>query len=98
MCIQEGDIPTKWKLSQLYPIPKGEDWNYNLSNVRPIVLIETFRKTVVRILTHRLDKILAEHKILEGPNFAGLSGDSITSPVHIMNNIIEDARQKKKEL
>jgi ribonuclease HI len=98
MCIQEGDIPTKWKFSQLYPIPKGEDWNYNLSNVRPIVLIETFRKTVVRILTHRLDKILVEHNMLEGPNFAGLSGDSTASPVHIMNNIIEDARQKKNEL
>ena len=51
LCIKEGEIPNKWKLSQLYPIPKGEDWNYNLANTHPIVLIETFRKTVVRFLT-----------------------------------------------
>ena len=33
ICIHDGEIPIKWKLSKLYPIPKGEDWNYNLTNV-----------------------------------------------------------------
>ena len=96
--IKEGEIPNKWKLSQLYPIPKGEDWNYNLSNTRPIVLIETFCKTVVRVLTHRLDKILVDFNVLEGSNFAGLSGDSTMSLIHIMNNLLEDARQKNNEM
>ena len=45
--IKEGDIPTKWKVGQLYPILKRENWNYNLANVRPIVLLEAFRKVVV---------------------------------------------------
>jgi len=36
--------------------------------------------------------------VLEGPNYTGLSGDSTASPIHIMNNILEDARQKNKEL
>ena len=98
LCIKEGEILTKWKLSQLYPIPKGEDWNYNLANTRPIVLIETFRKTVVRVLTHRLDKILVDFNVLEGPNFARLSGDSTKSLIHIMNNLLEDARQKNNEM
>ena len=53
---------------------------------------------VVRVLTQRLDKIMVEHNILEGPNYAGLSGNSTASPVHIMNNILEDARQKNNEL
>ena len=98
LCIKEGEILTKWKLSQLYPIPKGEDWNYNLANTRPIVLIETFRKTVVRVLTYRLDKILVDFNVLEGPNFARLSGDSTKSLIHIMNNLLEDARQKNNEM
>ena len=98
MCIGEGKIPVKWKLSQLYLIPKGEDWNFDLSNVHLIVLIETFYKTVVRVLTQRLDKIMVEHNILEGPNYADLSGNSTASLVHIMNNILEDARQKNNEL
>ena len=45
--IKEGNIPTKWKVGQLYPIPKEENWNYNLANIRPIVLLEAFRKVVV---------------------------------------------------
>ena len=98
MCISEGEIPVKWKLSQLYLISKREDLNFDLSDVRPIVLIETFRKTVVRLLTQRLDKIMVEHNILEGPNYAGLSGNSTANPVHIINNILEDARQKNNEL
>ena len=97
-CIAKGDIPVKWKLGQLYPIPKNEDWNYNLSNVRPIVLLEAFRKTVVRIITQRLDNIFVKHNILEGPNYSGLSGNSTSGPIHIMNNILEDVRQKNKEV
>ena len=38
------------------------------------------------------------HKVLEGPNYASLSEDSIASPIYIMNNILEDARQKNKEV
>src|SRR5438876_616888 len=56
-CLATGDIPLKWKLGQLYPIPKNEEWNYDLSNVWPIVLLEAFRKTVVRIVSKRLDQI-----------------------------------------
>jgi len=67
-------------------------------NVRPIVLLEAFRKTVVRVIKQRLDLILVKYKVLEGPNYAGLSGNSTSSPIHIMNNLLEDARQKGKEL
>ncbi len=97
-CIEEGDIPVKWKIRQLYPIPKGENWNYNLSNVRPIVLLEAFRKVVVRVVAKRLDKVLTKFDILKGPNFAGLTGNSTSSPIHIMNNIIEEAREKNNEI
>ena len=41
---------------------------------------------------------MVEHNILEGPNYASLSGNSTASPVYIMNNILEDARQKNNEL
>jgi ribonuclease HI len=97
-CLAEGDIPIKWKVGQLYPIPKNDDWNYNLSNIRPIILLEAFRKTVVRVVNKRLGQILVEHNVLEGPNYAGLPGDSTSSPIHIMNNLLEDARQKNKEI
>ena len=63
-----------------------------------IVLIETFCKTVVRVVIQRLDKIIVEYNILERPNFAGLSDNSTTSLVYIMNNILEDAKQKNNKL
>ena len=42
VCIKTGKIPDKWKISQIYPNPKETDWHYNLDNVRPIALLETF--------------------------------------------------------
>jgi Reverse transcriptase (RNA-dependent DNA polymerase) len=36
--------------------------------------------------------------LLRGPNFAGLPGESTQEPIHILNNICEDAREKKKKL
>ncbi|CAG8791359.1 36566_t:CDS:2, partial [Gigaspora margarita] len=30
-CLIEGDIPDKWKMSQLYLIPKSKEWEYTLS-------------------------------------------------------------------
>ena len=53
---------------------------------------------MVRVVNKRLSQILIEHNILEGPNYAGLLGDSTASPIHIMNNLLEDARQKNKEI
>ena len=54
ICIKAGIVLKKWKISQIYPIPKGENWHYDLSNVRPIALLETFKKCTTKILTKRL--------------------------------------------
>ena len=82
----------------MYSISKGENWNYNLANVRPIVLLEAFRKVVVRVVGKRLDKVLIKYNILQGLNYAGLSDSSTSSPIYIMNNLIEEAREKNKEI
>src|SRR5690242_5075248 len=82
----------------LYPIPKRENWCYNLNNVRPILLLETFRKTVVRVLNNRLSKILREKEILRGKNFTGLPGEGTAAPIHLINCLLEDAREQKKEI
>ena len=42
--------------------------------------------------------MLSNHNILKGPNFAGLSNCSTSSLIHIMNNMIEEAREKNKEI
>jgi len=39
-----------------------------------------------------------EKEILRGPNYAGLPGNSTEQPVHILNMIMEEAREKNKEV
>jgi hypothetical protein len=40
--------------------------------------------------------MFCKKNILEGPNFAGLLGNSTEEPVHIMNMIMEDAKDNNK--
>ena len=97
-CIEKGEIPLKWKIGQTYLIPKDTDWGYNLNNIRPIALLETFRKYTTKVFTIQLEKIIRDNEMLKGPNFAGLVGNSTKSPIHILSMIIEEAKEKNKEL
>ena len=62
------------------------------------MLLETFRKLIVRIVQKRLSKVLVKRQILKDTNFAGLSSKSTIVLIHVLNNIIEDAIQKEKDL
>ena len=48
--ICEGKFPKKWKLGQIYLIPKSTDWEFNLASTRPIILLKMFRQLVIRIV------------------------------------------------
>ncbi|UZO25974.1 uncharacterized protein OCT59_018227 [Rhizophagus irregularis] len=94
LCLQVGDIPEEWRHALLYPILKTIDWKYSLTKTRPIILLETLRKVLVKIVTKRL----SERNILKGGNHAGLPGRSTEAPLRIINTCIEDAKKNNKEL
>ena len=98
LCLEEGEIPTKWKIAQVYPIPKDVEWGYSLNNIRPIALIETFRKVVTKVITKRLAKVFMEKEVLKEPNYAGLPRNSTEQPVHILNMIMKEAKEKNKKI
>ena len=93
-------IPMKQNEGVIYPIPKPGDWNLDLNKTCPItVLLECPKKLLMKILTQRLSKILASNNNVMGEhNFVTLPGKSTIEPIHILNNVLEDARENCKEL
>ncbi|CAG8646355.1 4203_t:CDS:2 [Cetraspora pellucida] len=98
LVLETKEIPKKWKIAQAYSILKDVDWEYNLNNIRPIALIETFKKLVTKIITRRLAKIFTEREILKEPNYAGLLGNSTEQPIYILNIKIEEWALKKDKI
>ncbi|GBB84141.1 hypothetical protein RclHR1_10790006 [Rhizophagus clarus] len=96
--IRAGIIPDYWKQSYLCPFLKPNRFEYDLNNIRPIMLLDTIRKSATKLVTERISKILIRHKMLKGHNFCGLKNEDTTTPLTILNSIIKDAKEQGKEL
>ncbi|CAB4437137.1 unnamed protein product [Rhizophagus irregularis] len=59
LCLVTADIPEDWHLASIVPIPKSHKFECLLKNTRPITLLETARKLLVKIITDRLSKVMA---------------------------------------
>ncbi|GBC04723.1 hypothetical protein RclHR1_05830001 [Rhizophagus clarus] len=70
--IQFGYLPKQWKDATVFPIAKPKPFNCELSNSRPITLLETARKAFIMLLNRRLTLTLKQHNILQTNQFAGL--------------------------
>src|SRR5438034_3664927 len=90
-CLVAGNIPSGWREALIFPIPKPQEWEAKLQNIRPITLLETMRKCFVKVLNNRLSSIL-------GGNYAGLPGGSCQIPIHTLDALIKDANDNKKSL
>src|SRR6266487_6612800 len=90
ICMEISEVPKAWKRSNIIPIPKKEDWDNDLDNLRPIALLETPRKLFTRIMTQRLGGALVKNDILAHNNWAGLPGGSTEHPIIVMENVIEE--------
>ena len=66
--------------------------------MRPITLIETGRKILTKILTNRISATCSEHQILTGDNFSVLKDTTTSTPIQIVNFLIEFSNQHKKPL
>src|SRR6266498_1931297 len=97
-CMRNNTMPDAWRLANIYPIPKPKPWECRLNNTRPITLLKTTCKAFVSILNKRLANIFVKNNVLKGNQFAGLPGKSTFEPIRIMNEIIQDAKEEKKDL
>uniref|UniRef100_U9U094 Uncharacterized protein n=1 Tax=Rhizophagus irregularis (strain DAOM 181602 / DAOM 197198 / MUCL 43194) TaxID=747089 RepID=U9U094_RHIID len=67
-------------------------------SIRLIVLLETFRKLFVKILTQRINILLTSYNLINKNNHAGLIGQSTLQPLQVIQHIIESAYKDKKQL
>jgi hypothetical protein len=95
--LSTGIIPSDWKKGNIFPIPKTKEWMGDINITRPITLLETTRKIFMSILNNRLAEVFINHNILSNNNWVGLPGGSTQQPIHILNNIMEDAHENNQE-
>jgi hypothetical protein len=98
LCLTQGQIPKQWKNSRIFPIPKRNTFDGNLNLTRPISLVEHIRKIYTKIITNRLSAVFQKHPILSPFNYVALPGNSTATPIHILNNLIEDATCNHKDI
>src|ERR1043165_4834600 len=55
-------------------------------------------KIVTKIVGNRMSQIISKHNILHGPNYAGLKNEDTSTPIHIINGLMEEAKENKDEL
>ncbi|EXX77880.1 hypothetical protein RirG_019900 [Rhizophagus irregularis DAOM 197198w] len=81
-------------------ILKFHEFDALLKNTRPITLLETAWKLLVKIINNRLFSIFSSHHVLQGNNFAGLPGSSVNTPINVLDGIIKSHRlsQSSQEL
>src|SRR5260364_114822 len=90
-CLRAHTTPKQWKKGYIFPISKKPIFDGNLVNTRPISLVEHIRKLYTKLFTNRLNKTFTQHQILSPFNYVALPGNSTSIPIHILNNVIEDA-------
>jgi len=93
-----NNVLTQWKKAYIYPIFKPKKWQYQLNNTWPITLLDTVRKTIVKLMTNHLINIFVSHSILKGYNFAALPYSSTFKPLRIIDNLFYDAKVYKKKI
>src|SRR6185437_5991599 len=96
-CLYLRKIPQKWRNSLVWPISKKAQYKGDLSQTRPITLIDHTRKILTKILTERLSKILLRHNILAPQNNVALPHTSTMVPIQQLNHIMEDAHSHNRE-
>jgi hypothetical protein len=95
--LQTGITPKEWSQGTIYPIPKPKEWENNLNITRPITLLDTCRKIFTKAIANRLAQIFTKHHILSEHNWAALPGNSTQDPIHILQAIIEHAKENNQQ-
>ena len=85
-------IPDYWKQRWLVPLPKKDELT-SIEDLRPICLLEIFRKLWTSILTHRIRNAWETHQLLD-PSQHGFCANHGTDSASLL---LIDALEQAKE-
>src|SRR5436853_6428672 len=85
-----------WRKATVFPIPKPKEFEGNLSNTRPITLLDCIRKTFVKIINNRLNQFIYTNNLLEPNNRAAISGSSTMEIISRLELILTDQKENCK--
>ena len=74
------------------------DWNCDITKTHPITLLDTLRKTIIKVLINRLLQLMIKHSVLKEKNFVRLPDGSNEIPISLMQMILEDAKTHHKPI
>jgi hypothetical protein len=96
-CLRTGVFPSPWKTSVIVPLIKDEKKERTTSNVRPISLQSCLGKLFMKLLAHRLGRILARFPILNPAQRGFIHGGSISKCIDELLDAWEHGREHNSE-
>ena len=95
-CLQSKSIPNKWKMANIFLIPKKEN-PINLDFFRPISLLNAQHKIFTQILTRRLSKFMESNKFLSPSQQGSRKKCSTFNHINSLINIFRDRKESGKD-
>jgi hypothetical protein len=96
-CIKNNKMPEKWKKGVIFPIYKKGDES-DLTNYRPIALLQTQYKIYSSILNNRMTKQMRENGFFSKYQGAWQKDKITTINATAIINMYEEAKQHNKEI
>jgi ribonuclease HI len=91
-CLQTGQFPSSANAAKMWLVPKNEQGNTDLTQTRPIALMETLAKTYEQILCTRILEVMMKNEMFDRSQHGALPEGGTEDPMLTLALLMEDAR------
>ena len=99
LCLRLRKTPVSWRQGVVYLIPKTlEGWMGSTDSARPITLLETLSKLLMKVLLQRIYAVFSQYDVLRGARFSGAPNTDTTVPIAILHALAASASADGREL
>lgn len=96
--ISSVQVPDAWKKTVILFLPKSDELDASLFNMRPISLIEVALKLFMKMLLNRMTRIILKNYLLTGADCSATPGSSTTFPILALASCLNDSKVHNREL